>query len=541
MTTSWWRGAVLSAALITGLVAAPWGLTSARAARSVASASGATLTITFHDDFSHLDSALCYDTECYAAMKALYDRLVDYDTHHGSGDTIIPDAATALPTITNGGRTYTFKLRQDVRFWNGRPVTSADWVYSFERIINPKTKSGGQSFWLNIQGANVYANGKAAHVSGIKTLGTYGLSITLDQPDASFMNVLAMPFGSVVDRATIEKYGSSYDAKHPMGTGPFQFVSHTLGQQIVFARNPHYFGHVVGNLGKIVVNIGPTPEVALLQLERGSADVLGDGIPPADFLQVTADPTYKADVLKAPQVADYYIAMNEKVKPFDNLLVRQAVNMAINKQFILRLINGRGTVDNSVLPPNMPGYGPVKGYAYNPTAAKALLSKAGYPSGFSTVLYSDNIDPNPKIIAAIQPQLAQIGIKATLRAIDGNALQQSQSDPHKLPMVWAAWFEDFPDPSDFYGPILSCASAVPGTFNWSWTCQPKTDAFAQQLRVMTNQKERLSQYHSLDQMVMDHAPWVPVYHPIYYTMHGAGVRGIYYHDAWGLVYAEATK
>jgi len=229
MTTLSWRGAVLSAALITGLVAAPQGLTSVGAAR--AASSGSTLTITFHDDFSHLDSARCYDTECYAAMRALYDRLVDYGTHSGSGDTLIPDAATALPAVTNGGRTYTFKLRQDVRFWNGRPVTSADWVYSFERIINPKTKSGGQSFWLNIQGADAYAKGKAAHVAGIRAVGTYGLAITLAQPDASFMNVLAMPFGSVVDRATIEKYGSSYDAKHPMGTGPFQFVSHTLNQQ----------------------------------------------------------------------------------------------------------------------------------------------------------------------------------------------------------------------------------------------------------------------------------------------------------------------
>ncbi|MCA1599092.1 MAG: ABC transporter substrate-binding protein, partial [Chloroflexi bacterium] len=154
MATYSWRGAFLSAALITGLVAAPQGLMSARAAHSAAASSGATLTITFHDDFSHLDSALCYDAECYAAMKALYDRLVDYDTHHGSGDTIIPDAAAAMPAITNGGRTYTFKLRRDMRFWNGRAVTSADWVYSFERIINPKTKSGGQSFWLNIQGAD---------------------------------------------------------------------------------------------------------------------------------------------------------------------------------------------------------------------------------------------------------------------------------------------------------------------------------------------------------------------------------------------------
>ena len=538
---SWRRGAVATL-VAAAVVASPYGHASARSAGAVPNAGGTTLSITFKDDFSHLDSALCYDTECYPTMKALYNRLVDYDMHRGAGTTIIPDAATAMPTISNGGRSYTFKLRHDVRFWNGRVAKAADWVYSFERVIDPKTKSGGQSFWLGIKGAQDFANGKAKHVSGLQALGDWGLRITLTSPDASFMNVLAMPFGSVVDRATVQKYGASYDAKHPMGTGPFQFVSHTLNQQMVLVRNPKYAGgHIGGNIDKVVFTFGVEPTLALLRLQKGQADLLGDGVAPADFLQVTHDPKYKSWLIKAQQVADWYLAMNERVKPFDNLLVRQAVNMAINKQLILRLVNGRGVEANTILPPTMPGYRKSKRYSYNPVQAKALLAKAGYPAGFSTTLYTDNIDPDPKIIQAIQPMLAQIGIKATLRPIDGNALQQLQHDPNKIPIVWTAWFEDFPDPSDFYGPILSCSSAVPGTFNWSWTCVKKNDALADKLKATTDQAQRLSQYHVLDEMVMAHAPWVPVYHPIYYTMHGPNVKGVYYHAAWGTMWDEASK
>ena len=138
-------------------------------------ATGGTIIVDYVNDFSTLDTGKCYDSQCYPFMRAMYDRLVDYDTAHAPGTTIIPDAAAAMPTISNGGLTYTFTLRHDVHFWNGRLVTSADWVYSFERIINPTTQAGAASFWMNIVGAKEYAAGKAAHVSGIQALGRFGL------------------------------------------------------------------------------------------------------------------------------------------------------------------------------------------------------------------------------------------------------------------------------------------------------------------------------------------------------------------------------
>jgi oligopeptide transport system substrate-binding protein len=509
-------------------------------AHPTAAANSNTLIVDFKDDISHLDTGKCYDTECYPYMKIMYDRLVDYS---GAGAKIIPDAAAAMPKVTNGGKTFTFTLRKNVKFWNGKLATSADWVYSFDRIINPKTQAGAASFWNNIVGAQAYAAGKAKTVSGIKAMGKWGLQIRLISPDASFMNVLAMPFGSVVDKAQILKYGKSYDAEHPMGTGPYMFQSHQLNQKLVLVKNPHYFGGNVGHIQKIEADFGIDTNTAFLRIKAGQADLDGDqpAIPSAEFTSVQQDPTWKKYVEKNPQVADFYIAMNTQMKYFSNKLVRQAVNMAINKPLLLRLIQNQGTVATTFLPPNMPGYKKFDLYPYNPTKAKQLMAKAGYPNGFSTTFYSDDLSNDPRIAQAITPMLAQIGIKATLKVVNGNTWQQLVGTKGKVPITWTAWFQDFPDPNDFVEPILSCASAVPGTFNEPWYCNPKVDTFAHKLKSMTNQKQRLAQYWKLDKMIMEDAPVVPVYHPVLYQLRSKALTTYSYSAVWGYLFQDMVK
>ncbi len=371
--------AALAAVVVCGLAL---GATPGGAQARAHGASGGTIVIDYLNDFSSLDTGKCYDTQCYPFMRAMYDRLIDYDTAHAPGTALVPDAATAMPTISNGGLTYTFKLRNDVHFWNGRLATSADWVYSFERIVNPATQSGAASFWLNIVGAKAYATGKAAHVSGIQALGPFGLRITLISPDASFLNVLAMPFGSVVDRNQIATYGKSYSQLHPMGTGPYMFQEHTLGQRLILVRNPHYFKPGVGHADRIQADLGVTSETAFLRIQKGQADLDGDepSIPGAEFLSVLQDPIWSKQLTRQVQVGTWYISMNVQVKPFDNLLVRRAVNMAINKPLLVRLVNGRATVTNTFLPPTMPGHGDFNLYPYDPVKARQLMAQAGSPT-----------------------------------------------------------------------------------------------------------------------------------------------------------------
>ncbi|HXT36512.1 MAG TPA: ABC transporter substrate-binding protein [Chloroflexota bacterium] len=512
-----------------------------RAAQSAPARASGTLIVEFQDDISHLDTALCYDNTCYPFAKAMFDRLVDYK---GATNNLIPDAAAAMPVISHGGKTYTFKLRNNVRFWNGRLATSADWIYSFERIINPKTQSGGQSFWLNIVGANDFANGKTAHVSGLKALGQFGLQINLVDPDSSFLNVLAMPFGSVVDKNQITKYGKSYDALHPMGTGPYMFTQHTPGQKLILTRNPHYFLPNVGKVQTIQADIGVSTETALLRIEKGQADLDGDfptTIPSADFLNVLNDPVLGKRLYQAQQIATEYIFFNVNMAPFNNLLVRRAINMAINRTTLSRLVNGRGVPTTTIEPPLMPGYGKFDLYPYNIQAAKGLLAKAGFPNGFSTTFYTDNTTDDARLSQSIVQQLGQIGVKASLRVLDANTFQTLFGTKNKVPIGLNGWYEDFPDPNDFIEPILSCASAVTGSQNASWFCDPKVDAVAQRLKGMTDQKARLAQYPALDRMIMEEAPWVPLLTPVFYVLPSTHVKDFYFNLVWFYVYQDYAK
>jgi len=516
-----------------------------QAAANPARASGryhGNLIVDYTSDISHLDPALCYDGECYPWNHAMFDQLVTFRAHSTYDYKIVPDAAVSMPTISNHGKTYTFRLAHNLHFWNGKLATSADWKYSFERVINPKTQSGAQSFWLDIVGAKKFAAGKAKHVSGIQTIGKFGLRITLDAPDSTFLDVLGMPMGSVVDPAQVKKYGNKgFDSLHPMGTGPYMFKQRVIGQKLVIVPNPHYFKGPQGHLASVEAQIGVNENTGLLRIEKGQADLDGDGIPSADFESVIHDPKWKKQVQRVTYIAFIYISMNTLMKPFTNVLVRRAVNYAIDKPLILRILNNRGIVQNTVEPSTMPGYGAFNLYPYNPAKARQLLKQAGYPNGFSTTFWTDTTGDDARVSQVITQQLANVGIKATLKSVDANTLTAATGTKKKVPITLSAWYLDFPDPNDFVGPILSCASAVPGTFNESWYCDPRVDRYAHKLLIMQNQKKRLSLYPRLDRMIMTDAPIVPLYTPVWYDIHSLALHHYFYNPVWVYSFVSYSK
>ena len=265
--------------------------------------------------------------------------------------------------------------------------------------------------------------------------------------------------------------------------------------------------------------------MALLRLERGEVDILGDGIPPAKFLEVKNDPQWKGNVIEGGQLHTGYVTMNVNIPPFDNQLVRQAVNQAINKERIIKIINGRAVPANQPLPPAMPGYAKdYQGYAYDPAKAKAMLAEAGFADGFDTELYAMNTDPNPRIAQAIQQDLAEIGIHAELKTLAQANVIAAGGEASEAPMIWSggmAWIADFPDPSNFYGPILGCAGAVPGGWNWSWYCNEELDKKAAEADAMTDPAkadQRLALWRDIFLKIMDDAPWAPVFNEQRFTM-----------------------
>jgi peptide/nickel transport system substrate-binding protein/oligopeptide transport system substrate-binding protein len=510
-----------------GLLAGAAVLALSLASAQAAPKQGGAMTVTYKDDVATLDPAIGYDWQNWSMIKSLFSRLMDYAP--GTA-TLVKDLADSFD-ISPDGTVYTFHIHHGVKFTNGRELTADDVKYSLDRTVNPKTQSPGASFFHSMKGYDDVAAGKADSLAGVTVVDPYTIKIELTQPDATFLQVLALNFASVVPKEAVAESGADF-GKHPVGSGAFRLAEWTLGQRLVLERNKDYFKPGLPYLDRITFEVGQEPLVAQLRLQRGEVDIAGDGIPPAKFLEVMQDAHYKDLIVQGHELQTGYLTMKTTLKPFDDVRVRRAVNMAVNKERIVRIINGRAAIANQILPPGMPGYDAnYKGYSYDLAKAKALLKEAGLAGGFSTELYVNNTDPNPRIAQAIQQDLAAVGIKAAIKSLDQANVIAAGGEPDQAPLVWSggmAWSADFPDPSDFFGPILGCASASKGGWNWAYYCNKDLDqqgVAADAMADPAKAAERAKKWGGIFAKVMADAPWVPIFNETRYTIHSARIGG----------------
>jgi ABC-type transport system substrate-binding protein len=507
MLQQFMRGAALAAAvaLAPSLVLAP--------PLALAQSPGASIVVTYKDDIATLDPQIGYDWQNWSMIKSVFSRLMDYKP--GTSE-LVPSLAESFE-VSPDGLTYTFKLRKGVKFSNGREVVASDVKYSIERAVNPKTQGPGAGFFAAIKGHEDMTAGKAETLAGIETPDDHTVVFKLSRPDATFLHVMAINFASVVPKEAVDAAGGDF-GKKPVGSGAFTLKEWTIGQRIVFERNKDYYLKDTPKVDAFTVEVGQDPLVALLRLQKGEVDIAGDGIPPAKFLEMRNSPDAAEMIVDGEQLQTGYVTLNTKVKPLDDVKVRQALNMAVNKDRIIRIINGRATPANQPLPPLMPGYDEnFTGYPYDPAKAKALLAEAGHPDGFSTVLYSTNTDPQPRIAQAIQQDLAAIGVKAEIKALAQANVIAAGGTEGEAPMIWSggmAWIADFPDPSNFYGPILGCAGAVQGGWNWAWYCNEEIHKRAVEADAMSDPAKgeaRTEAWRKIFTDIMKDAPWIPIF------------------------------
>lgn len=488
---------------------------------------GGDIVVTYKDDVATLDPAIGYDWQNWSMIKSLFDGLMDYEP----GTTNLRPGLAESYEISDDGQAFTFKLRSGVKFHNGREMTADDVKYSLDRVTNPETQSPGAGFFGSIKGYDQMSDGSATSLEGVSVVDPMTIKIELSRPDATFLHVMALNFASIVAKEAVMEAGDDF-GKSPVGTGAFKLDEWTIGQKLVFAKNADYWRKGLPYLDTITFEVGQEPIVALLRLQKGEVDIPGDGIPPAKFQEVMADPEQKARVIEGGQLHTGYITLNVKMPPFDNLDVRKAVNMAINKERIIQVINGRAVPATQPLPPSMPGYTDgYDGYPFDPDGAKALLAKAGFPDGFETELFVMNTDPNPRIAQAIQQDLANIGIKAAIQSLASANVIAAGGEEDQAPMIWSggmAWIADFPDASNFYGPILGCDGATVGGWNWSWYCNKELDAMANKADSITDASmvdDRLKMWSDVYMAVMEDAPWVPVFNEQRFTMKSKRMGG----------------
>lgn len=490
------------------------GVPSARAARH-----GGTIVATWGASLTTVDPAYTYSYVDWPQTHALFDGLLGFAT----GTSLVPHLAAAMPDESKDGLTYTFHLRHGLQFSNGDPITAQDFIFSWERELAPKTASPDTYFWFALAGAATFEAGKAQHISGLAAPDPYTLKVTLSAPFPPFLYVMAVPCSMVVDPAAIHQaHAENKDmSTNVVSSGPFMLKDWVRGQKMDLVRNPHYWDPSSPQADAVHFDLGVDPSVALLRIQKGQADLMGDAIPSAQFASVLQDPKWHNLLYRLPDIGVYMIAMNVKVKPFDNLLVRKAVSYAINKMHAVRFINGRGTPATSIIPPTMPGFtgGEPELYPYNPDKAKQLLAQAGYPNGFGTTIGVPDSVYEQRMADAAIADLANVGIKLTLKkaVTEGAAVAN-------LPMQAYHWLLDYPDPADFVDGFTSCASAVVGGSNVGFYCNKALDDMANRARSLPSGPARVAAYKAIDEKFMADAPSVPVFNDVYYEVHSARLQ-----------------
>ncbi|HLK12025.1 MAG TPA: ABC transporter substrate-binding protein [Candidatus Binatia bacterium] len=477
---------------------------------------GGVLRLGSPEDPHTLDPAKGYDTASWSFELMLFDTLVAYD----QGTNLVPELAASWE-VSADGRRWAFRLRPDVRFSTGRPLTAADVKFSLERLLKPTIHSQGAEFFAGLEGAADFGAGRAAEVRGIVVPAPDRVEFVLREPDPLFLHKLAMPFASVVDPETVARVGDDAFAQHPVGTGAFRLAEWTYGQRLRLERNPHYFRAGLPYLDGVEVTIGVSDQLAWFKYQRGELDLAG--IPSAEFPRVVIDPRYRPLLLERTTLTTQYLGMNCALPPFDDVDVRRALNRAVDKQRLLALIDGRGVVADEILPPDMPAYDPeLHPYAFDLAAARAELAAAGHPGGFATTLWATRDDGTLRIAQSIQQDLRALGIALAIKPVDFPALLEAVRRPGMVPLFLMGWEADFPDPSNFLAVLFHSRNR--DTNNNTFFADRAVDRLLDEAEPLLAGPRRWQLYHAAEVRILADAPWVPLFHPSSFAVRHPRVR-----------------
>ena len=457
-------------------------------------------------DSVSLDPGRETDGESFYATTAVYDTLVEFVP----GETAVKPALAKSWDIADGGLTWTFKLREGVKFHDGTPFNAEAVVFSFERQFkedHPFYSQGPWKYWGYMDMDNI--------VDEVIAIDDLTVQFKLKKVEAPFLANLAMDFASIVSPTAAAKYGDDFK-NNPVGTGAFKFVSWNKDSDIVFERNSDYWDGPV-YLDRLILKVIPDATSRWLALQKGEVDLI-------DFPSAEDLPAMREDkdiqLIQQPGLNVGYLALNTQKKPFDNKWVRQAMNYAIDQTEIIAAVYGdQGQVAKNPLPPTIWSYNDdIEDYGYNPEKAKELLNKAGYPNGFEMELWAMPVarpyNPNARKIAEImQAQLSKVGIKAEIVSYEwGTYLDKTDMGEHQAAML--GWTGDNGDPDNFLWVLLSAPAAELPAGNIALWKDAKFTELARKAKETTDQDERTRLYREAQVVFHEEAPWVPIAHSV---------------------------
>lgn len=451
-----------------------------------------------------LDVAHSTDTQSAAVLLKIFDGLVCFDPV----TLKVTPAVAKQWEISADGVTYTFHLRGNVYFHNGRKVVADDFRYSFERVLNPKTAS--ERIWVlsPVKGAEAYNKGMDSHVTGIKVINDSTLVMVLEKPFSPFLGQLCMEAASAVPREEVERSDRDFTS-HPVGCGPFKFISWKRGSEVIIEGFDKYYGGPAQYRG-IQYKILPTVEVAYQQYVSGDIDFL-DEIPQGRLKQL--EKGKPLEFKKWPVLGIYYIGFNLGSPLFKNKTLRRAFCHAIDRQKICDVIlEGASVPAQGILPPGIGGYdSAIEGYPYNPEKAKQLLADAGYPQGKGlpqiTLWFNQN-ERHRRVVQFTQALLSDIGVNVTLKELEWGtylqALQKGEPEFYRL-----GWIADLPDADNFLYPLLHSSQIGQGD-NFSHFRNTQFDSLIVAARREGNAEKRIAIYQQADRLAVDEAAWIMI-------------------------------
>ncbi|MBP2171508.1 dipeptide transport system substrate-binding protein [Erwinia toletana] len=455
-------------------------------------------------------------TSVDASAVPVFNRLVDFKV----GTTeLVPSLAESWD-VSADGKVYTFHLRKGVKFHRNKWFTPTryfnadDVLFSFMRqkdASNPYHKVSGGTY------ANFDSLEFGSLITSIEKVDDHSVRFTLAHAEAPFLADLAWYFASIHSAEYADamlKAGTPEKVDmEPIGTGPFQLVQYQKDSRILYKAFPDYW-QGKAKLDRIVFAITPDASVRYAKLEKNECQVMP--FPnPADLKRMEQNKAIT--LMQKAGLNTGFLAFNTQKAPLDNVKVRQALTMAINKPAIINAIfQGTGTVAKNLLPPGVwSADQSLKDYDYDPQKAKALLKEAGLPAGTTIDLWAMPVqrpyNPNARRMAEmIQSDWAQVGVKANIVSFEwGEYLKRVRNGEHQAALM--GWTTATGDPDNFFGPLFSCTSAAGGSNSAKWCYQP-FEKLITAARAEQDHNKRIALYQQAQQVMHDQAPAVMIAH-----------------------------
>ena len=463
----------------------------------------------------------------YTIAQNVFNRLVEMENDDQGRMQILPSLAESWE-VSEDGRCYTFHLRKGVSFSNGSPLTSADVEYTFKRLLT-HPDSCNRDIADNIVGADALEQGETAELEGLRIIDDMTFSITLEKPFEAFLACLSMPGASILDRETTEAAGEFFgkDPAWTVGTGSFILQEWEAGKGMTLTANPNCWAGAPKCDG-LDLRFMTEPEAIRMMFENGELDILDlDEVGNSVEYFIHGD-IYQDRLYKVQRIGIHYVALNESVKPLDDVRVRKALQLALNRTTILDAIySGRGTIENGIYPHGLYGFNPdLPEIPYDPETAKKLLEEAGLPEGFELTLSvnASSTGWDKSLMELVASMWQKIGVKATVEILSESEFMRLRKSG-KLACYTALWTADFNDPDNFVYTFFG--NEENAAFRSLCYGNGEIMKRVRDARTIADAEERLKEYRELERIIVqEDAAWIPLFSRLRYYVASEKIGGV---------------